>query len=295
MGKPRGRRASWTDDELNKLRDIWGTMKDAEVAQAIGKTVSGVRLKATVLKLREAKGKRAGTRSGQVTRPWSKSEEMLLVKNVGHLSIFELMDLLPGRTRSSIESRCRRLGFTPTQGTFTRCGIERETGYDWRQIKRARDAIGQVWKRYGVRKYIVTEDQVQEITDWLRDEKRKWSKRWNLDCCVQCGTSGLTERERHSGDGLCKGDWDRRRYLRNLYVNNIISGRSAVLTEDLWKNLIKLAKTENSNVAARTRQTANRDGSDIGDTNGVKDRDGSGSSRGDSGDRGEPGDLSNQT
>lgn len=228
------KRGIWTVEQLSKLQDIWGTMKDAEVATSLGKTISSVRLKATALRLREQKGKRAGTRSGAVTSPWSKEEEMVLIKNVGHSSIFELIDMLPGRTRAAIESRCRRLGFSPTQGTFTRCGVERETGYDWRQIKRAKDALGQVWKRYGVRKYIISEEQYDEIIEYLRDEPRKWSKQWNLDACIQCGTSGRSERERHSGDGLCKADWDKRRYKRNLAVSAIGSGRAPVLTKELW-------------------------------------------------------------
>lgn len=234
------RRGSWTDVEVTRLREIWGTMKDAEVAKELGKTVSGVRLKATALKLREEKGKRAGTRSGEVTYPWSKVEEMLLLKNVGHSSIFELMELLPNRTRASIESRCRRLGFSPTQGTYTRCGIERETGYDWRQIRRARDAIGQAWKRYGVRKYIISEEQVDEIIDWLKNETRKWSKQWDLDACRKCGASGTSERERHSGDGLCKQCWDRRRYIRNISIKSLNQGKLTTLTPDAWHGLKKL-------------------------------------------------------
>ena len=235
--KTNSRNNAWTPEQLSKIREIWGTMKDAEIAAVLGKTISSVRLKATALKLREEKGKRAGTRSGEITAPWSKTEEMILVKNVGHSSIFELMELLPLRTRASIESRCRRLGFSPTQGTFTRCGIERETGYDWRQIRRARDAIGQVWKRYGVRKYIISEEQVDEITDWLKNEKRKWSKRWNLDACVSCGASGFSERDRHSGDGLCKREWDQRRYVRNMTAKNVADGKLTLLTEDLWQKI----------------------------------------------------------
>lgn len=227
----------WTDEQLARLQDIWGTMKDADVAAALGKTISSVRLKATTLKLREQKGKRAGTRSGAVTSPWSRDEEMVLIKNVGHSSIFELIDMLPGRTRAAIESRCRRLGFTPTQGTFTRCGIERKTGYDWRQIKRAKDALGQVWKRYGIRKYIISEEQYDEIIEYLRDEPQKWSKLWNLDACIKCGTSGRSERERHSGDGLCKADWDARRYKRGVALKSIIDGRVVPLTKESWLEL----------------------------------------------------------
>lgn len=229
----------WTPDQLSKLREVWGTMKDAQVAQSLGKTVSAVRLKATALKLREEKGKRAGTRSGETTFPWTKDEEMVLYNNAGLCSIYELLELLPRRTRASIENRCRRLGFSPTQGTYTRCGIERATGYDWRQIKRARDATGQIWKRYGKRKYIITEDQYEEIIAYLKDEPVKWSKQWDLDACLVCGTSGRSERERHSGDGLCKKNWDQRRYIRNSTVASIVSGKIKPLTQEIWDNLTR--------------------------------------------------------
>ena len=233
------KRTLWTAEQIVKLRELWGTMRDAEVAKAVGKTLSSVRLKATNLKLREEKGKRAGTRSGAITQPWTKAEEMILIKNVGLLSIFELMEILPSRTRAAIESRCRKLGMAPTQGTFTRCGIERDTGYDWRQIRRARDALGQTWKRYGVRKYIITEDQLDDITEYLKHEPTKWSKRWNLDACRVCGTNGTSDSERHSGDGLCKSDWDKRRYVRKSTVHSLKSNKLKVLTEQSWEELTR--------------------------------------------------------
>lgn len=197
-------RSHWTDEELTKLRDIWGTMRDADVAQALGKTISVVRFKATSLKLREEKGLRAGCRPGRITYPWTREEDLVLIKNVGHLSIFELLELLPRRNRVAAERRCYELGFSPTQGTYTRGKIERDTGYDWRQIRRARDAIGQVWKRYGIRKYMISFEQVQDIIEYLRTEKRKWSMQYDLDNCIKCKTSGTGERDRHSGDGFCK-------------------------------------------------------------------------------------------
>lgn len=233
----RGKRSSWTELELAKLKDLWGTMRDADLAMALGKTISMVRFKATVLKLREEKGRRAGCRPGRVTYPWSKIEDLVLVKNVGHMSIFELMQELPRRNREAIERRCYELGFTPTQGTYTRGKIERDTGYDWRQIRRARDALGQEWKRYGLRKYMISDEQVQDIIEYLRTETRKWSKRYNLDQCVVCGTNGDGERERHSGDGLCKRCWDRRRHMRNRIVESFQRGRFVMLTPELWQKL----------------------------------------------------------
>jgi hypothetical protein len=210
-----GRKSSWNLAETQRLRELWGTMRDSDVAAALGKTISVIRFRATKLKLREEKGRRAGCRPGKITYPWNRTEDLVLIKNVGHLSIFELMEMLPRRNRVAIERRCYELGFSPTQGTYTRGKIERDTGYDWRQIRRARDGTGQVWKRYGIRKYMISSDQVEEIIEWLKNEKRKWSRQYNLDACITCGVTGFTERERHSGDGKCKKCWDKRRHARS--------------------------------------------------------------------------------
>lgn len=251
-----GRKSNWSEEDLQKLRDLWGTMKDVEVARSLGKTVSVVRFKAGILRLREEKGRRAGCRPGRFTYPWSHEEDLVLVKNIGHLNIFELMDLLPRRNRVAIERRCYELGFSPTQGTYTRLKIERDTGYDWRQIRRARDAIGQQWKRYGVRKYMVTFDQVQEIIEWLKNEKRKWSRQYNIDNCVKCGASGTGEREKHSGDGLCKRCWDRRRHNRSWIVNSFKKSRNLALTPEVWLGSICIDDTERAFVQQQLAQQA---------------------------------------
>jgi len=237
MGESSGsrrKRSRWTSDEEDRLRELWGTRRDSEVAAILGKTVQAVRAKATDLNVRDDKGKRVGCRPGRITYPWSKDEDLVLMKNVGHMSIFELMDQLVRRNRLAIERRCYELGFSPTQGTYTRLQIERETGYDWRQIQRARDAIKQTWKRYGLRKYMITFDQVQEIISYLRTEKRKWSLHYDLDHCRLCGASGNDERTRHSGDGLCKRCWDFRRHNRSQIIDSLDKKRVTILTEEIW-------------------------------------------------------------
>jgi len=213
-------------------------MRDIDLALKLGKTLSMVRLKASTLKLREEKGRRVGCRPGRITYPWSREEDLILVKNCGQLSIFELMQLLPRRNRVAIERHCYELGYSPTQGTYTRGKVERDTGYDWRQIRRARDALGQNWKRYGSRKYMITWDQVEEIIDYLKNETRKWSKQYGLDSCRVCGADGNTERERHSGDGLCKKCWDRRRHSRSWVINAFRGCRYVLLTEEAWKSYV---------------------------------------------------------
>jgi len=238
-----GKRNRWTDDQVIRLTELWGTARDADVAKKIGKSIQSIRTKATELRLRDKKGRRAGCRPGKVTYPWRKEEDLVLVKNVGHLNIFELIDQLPGRNRLAIERRCYELGFSPTQGTYTRLQIERDTGYDWRQIQRARDNLGQTWKRYGLRKYMITFDQVNEIIAYLRDERRKWSLHYGLDQCVKCGVSGDDEKTRHSGDGLCKSCWDRRRHARTRVEKTLREGQMVTLTEDVWRLRIRVDVT----------------------------------------------------
>lgn len=240
----------WTPEEEALLRKLWGTQRDSELAERLGKTVKSVRNKATEMNVRAEKGRRTVCRSGRVAFPWLPGEDLILVKNVGHLNIFELMDLLPRRNRLAIERRCYELGFSPTQGTHTRLQIERDTGYDWRQIQRARDALGQVWKRYGTRKYMITDDQVQEIIEYLKTETRKWSLHYDLDSCRLCGTSGDEERTRHSGDGLCKRCWDFRRHSRVQVVDALRKGRMIILTEEIWHAYIRDEEPVETQIAA---------------------------------------------
>ena len=252
MGESAGKRrkrSRWTEEEEQTLKELWGTRRDSEVAAILGKTVQSVRTKAFDLNISDEKGKRAGCRSGRVTFPWSKEEDLVLVKNVGHLSIFELMEMLPRRNRLAIERRCYELGFSPTQGTYTRLQIERETGYDWRQIQRARDSLRQNWKRYGLRKYMITFDQVQEIIQYLKTEKRKWSLHYGLDRCRLCGAAGTDERTRHSGDGLCKRCWDFRRHTRSQIVEALNRQKITILTEEIWLAYLRDEPEQSSEMA----------------------------------------------
>jgi len=232
-------RLRWTPEEEALLRKLWGTQRDSELAERLGKTIKSVRSKATEMNVRAEKGRRTVCRSGRTAYPWLPEEDLVLVKNVGHLNIFELLELLPRRNRLAIERRCYELGFSPTQGTHTRLQIERDTGYDWRQIQRARDALGQVWKRYGTRKYMITFDQVQDIIEYLKTETRKWSLHYDLDGCRLCGASGDEDRTRHSGDGLCKRCWDFRRHGRVQVVDALRKGRVMILTEEIWHAYIR--------------------------------------------------------
>ena len=242
--------STWTAEDISRLEELWGTARDADVAEALGKSISTVRFKAGQLNLREKKGRRAGCRPGRVTYPWSAEEDLVLKKNVGYMSIFELQDALPRRNRVAIERRCYELGFSPTQGTYTRARIEKDTGYDWRQIRRAKESLGQVWKRYGERKYMISFDQVQEITEWLRDEKRKWSREYNLDNCTACGADGEGDTERHSGDGLCKQCWDDRRHKRARVYRSFRDGHYIALTVEAWLEHACDDSMEDAEVAA---------------------------------------------
>lgn len=228
------KRLRWTPQDESLLRKLWGTKNDSEVAELLGRTTKSVQIKASEMKVRAEKGLRASCRSGQVTFRWTPEEELILVKNVGHLSIFELKDLLPRRTRTAIERRCYQLGFSPTQGTNSRLQIEQETGYDWRQIRRAADALKQTWKRYGSRKYMITFDQVQDIIEYLKNETSKWSIHYGLDCCRLCGIAGKDSETRHVNDGLCKKCYDFRRHNRLRIVDAMRRGRMMVLTEQVW-------------------------------------------------------------
>ena len=212
------KKSIWTESEISKVRELWGTMKNVDLAVSVGKTISALTYLATKLNLRQEKGYRAGGCKHIPCRRWTNREHKILIDSIGHLSTSEIEKRLPGRSWHSIETKCYDLGYSTTQGTFSCAMIEKETGYDWRQIKRARDRLGQTWKRYGKRKFIITEDQRDDIIEYLKCEVKKWSIKYDLDACIKCGASGLGPRDSHAGDGLCKRCVDARRYERHRIV-----------------------------------------------------------------------------
>ena len=101
---------------------------------------------------------------------------------------------------------------------------------------------------------MISFDQVQEIVEWLRDETRKWSREYNLDCCVGCGANGANDTERHSGDGLCKQCRDDRRHKRGRVHRSFRDGFYIPLTREVWLEYACDESPDSTEIAALIAQ-----------------------------------------
>jgi hypothetical protein len=230
----------WSPEEESILRKIWDSTPYSKIALSLGRTAAFIKMKAASIGL-SPKIKEKFTPYGldSIKLKWQQSEDLILLKNAGHLNLSELSAILPKRTKLAIKQRCRFLGFAPNQGTYTCAQIVRETGYDSQQIFRARDGLGQAWKRYGEKSFMISFDQVQDIIEYLKNESRKWSHHYNLTKCVNCGSSNQKKISKHASDGLCKVCFDRRRFDRDKLVKMIKNEKVVIISKSIWLNMIR--------------------------------------------------------
>lgn len=151
---------------------------------------------------------------------WTKEESARLMRLVGESTAQELVAEFPGKSWQAIKAKARRLGFSPFQGSWTLTRMIEETGYNWKQLGKAREALGQVWaesgaprsaKRGGHRpRFVITDEQVQELLAHLATAtRRRWgtsrdgASTW--DCCQVCGATGGTPMAEHDYGGWCRG------------------------------------------------------------------------------------------
>jgi hypothetical protein len=163
-------------------------------------------------------------------RTWTRAEDRHLILGIGAYGWSWFHEKLPARTRDEMKERARRLFGTGelTRGTYTLDSLTERTGYHRTQLLRARNAVGQKWRRTcpgGA--YLISEEQMEELCSWLQHDY--WQKSLQLYCCAWCGTD---ERPHHGG-GLCHPCYQRgRRIARHWMLPMTISGKMA-LVEDL--------------------------------------------------------------
>ena len=155
---------------------------------------------------------------------WSAHEILKLYTMVSISSPRNIAKAL-GRTTIAVVRKMEKMKLTPGQGHYSVRDIEEKTGYARSQLVRAKESLGQHWQRKpdsgGYRKrsdarktnrrYQLTEQQLEELCDWLRDEdggefrsnRGNYSQRWarQYDCCKECDTNGTEPKERHYAHG----------------------------------------------------------------------------------------------
>jgi hypothetical protein len=156
-----------------------------------------------------------------MARPWSKAEVQAFLDGVGTAGIswlrfrggapYSWPNAPKRRSRAAVYAKARRLygGGGIARGSYAIAAICRTTGYSRTHLRRAMSALAQKWRRTSPRgRYIVYEDQLEELTAWLAHDY--WSKTHRLHVCLWCG---LAKRP-HGGQGLCVRCYQR--YTRAL-------------------------------------------------------------------------------
>lgn len=174
-------------------------------------------------------------------RRWTKEELQALLNGIGAYGIkwFQKRTQPPNdwpnapkhRSVDAIYAAARR-HFGPgglTRGSYSLHHVMQVTGYSRTQVLRARDALGQKWKRLGPGgNYLISEEQLGEVCDWLRHDY--WDKDKHLYCCLGC----QTEKRRPFGLGLCGRCYSRyRRLCLRLNLPTSQEGQAEVLRKVL--------------------------------------------------------------
>jgi len=138
---------------------------------------------------------------------WTKDQDQSLLQGLGTYGYQWFKARTGGRSKAAILTRAsRKFQSGITRGAYTLNRIVKNTGYSRTQVLRAQDALKQKWKRTGPKgAYLITEEQLTEIVDWLQHDF--WSKSKRRYCC-----SGCTSETRASyALGLCRRCYDRYR------------------------------------------------------------------------------------
>jgi hypothetical protein len=145
---------------------------------------------------------------------WERHEIRTLEWYIGTKPLYKIAELLD-RTLAAVKNKAKRLGARATKGNHTLNGLVRETGFDYRQLYKARDALKQRWKRANKSQgaYTITDDQLADLLAYLfqpaqfvsRDGQQQdvWAIRAGLYSCIRCGASGTSSEEIHWAHGIC--------------------------------------------------------------------------------------------
>jgi hypothetical protein len=179
-----------------------------------------------------------GNRLKTGARRWTKDEVLALYQGAGTVNLdwiqrhtecpYDYEGAPPHRSLGSIHQKAHReFGIGGTRrGTYSLKSAAEKSGYAPSQIRRARAALGQKWKRTSSRgPYLISEDQYFELVEWLAGDY--WSVRNRQYACEWCG---CTDRH-HYALGLCRMCY-RAAYRRLKRVGIAFDGIRAFLLEN---------------------------------------------------------------
>lgn len=156
----------WTEEERAFLKESAGKLSLKEMAAALGRSRAAVNTYGLKMKFWE----RTRTRER-----WTKSE-LFLLQDYATIMPPPLIARRMHRPLGSVKSMLGHMGVKTMTDCVSLRQAEQSTGYDRKQLARARSALGMKWRRapgnFGMKRYLITSEQLDTLCDYLRDEPR---------------------------------------------------------------------------------------------------------------------------
>lgn len=156
-------RVSWSNEQVEFLRINSSNMTVAQMASRFGVSKQDV-----INKLRAE-----GLGFSKVRKEWTSRDvyELLLhTETKGRSEVASKID----RSLGSVHTKLKQLGVKSFAGRYSLQEAIRATGYCAYQLQRARRALDQQWTKVKWKttgRFIITCDQLDEMCDWLKEEK----------------------------------------------------------------------------------------------------------------------------
>jgi len=179
------------------------------------------------------------------SRLWTEQEIKQLRWHLGHKSFASIGRLLE-RSPNAIKCKTNELGIKASRSTYSLSDMIRLTGYNWKQLQKARDALKQRWGRVNTRngKYRITYEQFEALAEYLGRpapyltllgfEVDMWAPKWHLNACTNCGKGSRDMQERHYALGLCYTCWYQ---LKEHPQTNYLKKRQRILLQ--YRSLVE--------------------------------------------------------
>lgn len=156
-GKPTAYR-KWTDEDLVQFRALAGTMPVEELSKRLGHSAISIMNAAT----------RFGVSVAYERKKWTQDELNKVMIECESKTFDQLTALVP-RSRAAISNKMSELGWKQLADRHSLHSAIKATGYSQSQLLRARDALGQRWKRT-TKRFIISPKQLEELCEYLKWE-----------------------------------------------------------------------------------------------------------------------------
>jgi hypothetical protein len=150
----------WTEQDFALLKNQAGQIPATEIARLTGRSLRAVKSKAQM----------HGISLAYHLHTWSEKDLNYLHWNVGTSTLDELTEG-SGRPRNSVKQKLYDLGLKPLSEKYTLTRAVEETGYDYTQLRSAKKALGQTWRRarhHATFRYVISDDQLEDCCEWLK-------------------------------------------------------------------------------------------------------------------------------